>query len=210
MYKLSILTRSIACVLCCRETLPFRGRARLGRGGRVIYDRCTAAVSGMHGAFSESGGVYGANRGDGVDEFGWDRPADRASAIWKHMRVTDSSQSNGTDTRRCDWNYLGGLGDDGPGAGGGMARSDGGVHRGRAEAGGVDWRKRSLSQISRLCGVANGQNINGGAGSSTSHGPKMTNTTDSSMRYESASSVKRSQLDEPEMALSEASTRLDA
>ena len=177
----------------------------------MVYDRCSAAVSGMHGAFSESGGVYGAgaNRGDGLDEFGWDRPADRASAIWKHMRVAEGSQSNNKETRRCDWNYLGGMGDDGVGASGGVARSDSGVHRGRAEAGGVDWRKRSLSQISRMCGVANGRHIDGG-GSSTSNSPKTINTTDSSMRYAAASLVKRARLDEPEMALSEASTRLDA
>eukprot|EP00277_Geminigera_cryophila_P046631 CAMPEP_0173086122 /NCGR_PEP_ID=MMETSP1102-20130122/22454_1 /TAXON_ID=49646 /ORGANISM="Geminigera sp., Strain Caron Lab Isolate" /LENGTH=506 /DNA_ID=CAMNT_0013966381 /DNA_START=561 /DNA_END=2077 /DNA_ORIENTATION=+ len=102
------------------EKLPFRGRARLGRGGRVVYDRCSAAVSGMHGAFTESGGVYdaGSNRGDGMDEYMVDRPGDRAWAMLKSMRTWDRDHNAGNgskDSRRCDWNYLGGKAEDSAG-----------------------------------------------------------------------------------------------
>lgn len=167
------------------EKLPFRGRARLGRGGRVVYDRCSAAVSGMHGAFSESGGVYGAgaNRGDGMDEYMMDRPGDRAGAMWKSMRAWDRDQNVGNgskDSRRCDW------------------------------------KKRSLTQISSMWGMADGPYIHGAASAcSSTHAAK--NNVDSSMRRETAGFMKRARSDrggwrytEPEMALSEASTRFDA
>ena len=181
----------------------------------MVYDRCSAAVSGMHGAFSDSDGIYGggSNRGEGLDENILDRPADRASALWKFMREsTQKEVNNGRDSRRCDWNYLGAMRDDPPGGGGGGASSNVLVHRGQGGAGGLDWRKRSLSQISRMCGSADGHQMNGGIGCSMNGvtGAKMSNAIDSSIRYEVSSFAKRTRLDEPEMALSEASTRMDA
>ena len=196
----------------CRERLPFRGRARLGRGGRVVYDRCSAAVSGMHGAFSESGGIYGgSNRGDGLDDYPLERPCDRASAIWKHMRAGDLTNNNGnSDVRRCDWNYLGSMSTQDMRGG-----VDGGMQRGQGGQGG-DWRKRSLSEISGMCGMANGPQKYRYADSCVGSGSKMFNSVDSSIRPETAEFIKKARwadklrkAEEGE-TLSEASTRLDA
>jgi len=195
-----------------RERLPFRGRARLGRGGRVVYDRCSAAVSGMHGAFSESGGIYGgSNRGDGLDDYPLERPCDRASAIWKHMRAGDLTNNNGnSDVRRCDWNYLGSMSTQDMRGG-----VDGGMQRGQGGQGG-DWRKRSLSEISGMCGMANGPQKYRYADSCVGSGSKMFNSVDSSIRPETAEFIKKARwadklrkAEEGE-TLSEASTRLDA
>jgi len=209
-----------ACfVLVYREKLPFRGRARLGRGGRVVYDRCSAAVSGMHGAFTESGGVYdaGSNRGDGMDEYMVDRPGDRAWAMLKSMRTWDRDHNAGNgskDSRRCDWNYVGGKAEDS--AGGSWGGRSNGVHRDQGGAASGDYKKRSLSQISSMWGMADGPYINEGLGACS--GTSAKNNVDSSMRRETAGFIKRARVDrggwrgdnEPEMALSEASTRLDA
>ena len=210
LQRCQVLTME-GCV--CRERLPFRGRARLGRGGRVVYDRCSAAVSGMHGAFSESGGIYGGtNRGDGLDDYPLERPGDRASAIWKHMRAGDLTNNNGnSDVRRCDWNYLGSMSTQDMRGGGG----EGGMQRGQGGMGG-DWRKRSLSEISGMFGMANGLQKHRYAGSCVGSGSKMFNSVDSSIRPETAEFIKKARwadklrkADEGE-TLSEASTRLDA
>ena len=190
----------------------------------MVYDRCSAAVSGMHGAFSESGGVYGggANRGEGLDDslLSMDCPADRVSAMFRHMRACDSNHPKGgsKDTRRCDWNYLGGMStEDGRGVGGGRCN---GVYRGQAggEASGADWRKRSLSELSGMWGMADGPYVNRGTGVITGTASKLYNSVDNSIRPEAAEFIKRARwsdrkprLDEPEKALSETSTRcLDA
>lgn len=180
----------------------------------MVYDRCSAAVSGMHGAFSETGGIYGgSNRGDGLEDYALERPGDRASAIWKHMRARDSTNNNNgnSDVRRCDWNYLGSMSTHDMRGGGG----DGSLQRGQGGAG-VDWRKRSLSEISGMCGMADGPQKYRYADSCAGAGSKMFNSVDSSIRPETAEFIKkarladrRRKLDEGE-TLSEASTRLDA
>ena len=179
------------------ERLPFRGRARLGRGGRVVFDRCSTAVTSMHGAFSESGGLYGggSNRGLEDEYMALGRPADRASAMWQAMNGKErNSGSLGQRGSRCDWSYLGGLameereGDDsGSGGGAGIQKGAGGAA--------IDWNKRSLSQISGLWGMADGPYLRAGGGAAGGcGGSKPLNSVDNSMRPETAGSIKRARL----------------
>ena len=180
----------------------------------MVYDRCSAAVEGMHGAFSESGGLYGAgaNRGEGMDEYIMDRPEDRASAMWKHMcaqRDREHSVAKGSKgAPRCDWNYVGGVAEESLVGGGGAARG-GGTHRGGGRAAVGDVRKRSLAQMSGMWGMADTRPHKSyhGAGCASA---KMTNSVDSSLRPDLSKFIerphRRARLDEPDMALSEAST----
>jgi hypothetical protein len=168
----------------------------------------------MHGALSESGELYGAgaNRGDGMEEYTLDRPEDRASAMWKHMRAWDRERGAGSGSKsvpRSDWNYIGGLADEGLSGGGGGGARPGGAQRGAEGSGLGDLRKRSLAQISGMWGMADARPskyINGAA----CVGAKLTNGVDSSLRPDMAYLLerphRRARLDEPEMALSEAST----
>ena len=196
----------------------------MGRGGRVLFDRCSAAVTGMHNAFSQSGGSYGggANRADGMSEYSTlDRPGDRASAIWKHMCARDkererSTAGSGKEARRCDWNYLGGMAMEescGRGSVGGLSN---GVHSTSGGAAGGDWRKRSLSQISGIWGMATGPYIYRGGYGAIARESAKSNSCDSSVRPETAAFIKKARWadrrpkldDNGEKALSEASTSL--
>ena len=52
-----------------RETLKFRGRARVGRGGRVVFDRCSVRVANLHAASAggKVGGSWSRDGGAGSD-----------------------------------------------------------------------------------------------------------------------------------------------
>ena len=45
----------------CRDTLPMRGRGRIGRGGRLVFDICSrrAAATSSDGPLSDDGGGEG-------------------------------------------------------------------------------------------------------------------------------------------------------
>jgi hypothetical protein len=85
-----------------RETLKFRGRARVGRGGRVVFDRCSVRVANLHAA-SAGGKVGGSWSRDGG-------AGSEVSSILEDMKRSSMAASRGGALRApssaWDWGKL--------------------------------------------------------------------------------------------------------
>lgn len=91
-----------------RNNLRFRGRARIGRGGRVIFDRASAYIASLHRGGDAS------DEEDGSRGRGWhgdQRRGDRVGAIFSEMKHMTQNGRNrdDADKQKCNWNFGGGL-----------------------------------------------------------------------------------------------------